>query len=360
MMNILCIADIHFGKIPNEKEMYEALQNNFIEYAKEVKPELIVICGDSYDCRVNIESAANNYYNRFINDCVNTGATIIVIEGTEAHDRYQINGLTHHSSDKFFIVNTVSEFNLFGLKILVVPEEYVKNDNYYDKYKNKKYDFIFGHGMSSHVGFSNVNNDELVRKPYIWDAKQLEKICKYYTVFGHIHTHSEYHKFIYCGSFSRLNFGEMEDKGFIYLQLENEKCKWKFVKNNNAPLFTDVYESKLSDDVEKLIIQLRGYQENNDFVRFIIDQPDENKMNNIKGFVKTHSDNCCIKQSINTNEKRLIEISENIKEKQKLLSDRMKEYENMDMIEITQTIAKRDYHTDFTKEEIFTILNTQI
>ena len=136
MMNILCIADIHFGKIPNEKEMYNALQNNFIEYAKEVKPELIIICGDSYDCRVNIESAANNYYNRFINDCVNTGATIIVIEGTEAHDRYQINGLAHHSSDKFFIVNTVSEFNLFGLKILVVPEEYVKNDNYYDEYKN--------------------------------------------------------------------------------------------------------------------------------------------------------------------------------------------------------------------------------
>ena len=32
-MNILCIADIHFGKIPNEKEMYEALKKNFIEYA---------------------------------------------------------------------------------------------------------------------------------------------------------------------------------------------------------------------------------------------------------------------------------------------------------------------------------------
>lgn len=359
-MNILCIADIHFAKIPNEKEMYDALVENFIGYANEVKPELIVICGDSYDCRVNIESPANNYFNRFITKCIETGATIIVLEGTEAHDRYQINGLAHYSSDKFFIVNSVSEFNLLGLKLLILPEEYVKNDNYYDEYLNKKYDFIFGHGMASHVGFSSINNDELVRKPYVWEAKKLEKICKYYTVFGHIHTHSEYHKFIYCGSFSRLNFGEMEDKGFIHLKLENDKCSWKFIKNKNAPLFTDIYESKLSDDVDNLMKQLRGYQENNDFLRVIIDQPDENKMNNIKGFVKSHQANCCIKQVINSNEKRLTEISENIKEKQKLLSDRMKEYENMDMIEITQTIAKRDYHVDLTKEEIYSVINTQI
>ena len=63
-MNILCIADLHFGKIPNEKEMYESLKNNFIEYANKYKPEMIVICGDSYDSRVLINSNANIYFRR--------------------------------------------------------------------------------------------------------------------------------------------------------------------------------------------------------------------------------------------------------------------------------------------------------
>lgn len=359
-MNILCIADIHFGKIPNEKEMYEALKKNFIEYAKTNNVDLIVICGDSYDSRVLINSNANIYFNKFIDDCRSTGATIVVIEGTESHERYQINALAHYVSDKFFIVNTVSELNICGLKCLILPEEYVKSDDYYDSYLNKKYDFIFGHGMASHVGFSvGGTSDEIVKKPYIWEAKKLEKIVKYYTVFGHIHTHSEYHNFIYCGSFSRLNFGEMESKGFIHLKIEKDKCVYKFIENPDAPTFTDIYSSKLPDDSENLVINLRGYQEMNDYLRIVIDQENDSKYNTIKGFVLSHP-NCCIKRIVKQDTEKLKEISDNIKEKQRLLTDKMKEYQGLDLIEITRKIAKDEYHVEFTIEDIHNILNTQL
>lgn len=354
-MNILCIGDIHFGKLNNDDYVYECLRKHFIEYAKKNKVDLIVICGDSYDCRVMVDSTANINFNKFISDCISTGATIIVIEGTESHERYQINGLLHYTSDKFFIVNTVTKLNVLGLKLLILPEEYVRDQSYYKEYLDDKYDFIFGHGMSTHVGFAGKVSDEIMKSPYVWDAKKLEQICRYYIVFGHIHTHSEYHHFIYTGSFSRLNFGEMEPKGFIHIKLD-KKCTYEFIENTDAPRFTDIIESKLPNDTEALLKHLRGYQENNDFLRIIIDQSDDSKFNTIKGFVMNHK-NCCTKKVINTSEKKLEEISENIKEKQNLLNDKMKDYNNLNFVQITQKIAKDEYHEDFSQEEINTILN---
>lgn len=358
-MNILCVADIHFGKLNNDDYVYSCLKKNFIEYANKVKVDLIVICGDSYDCRVMVDSSANINFNKFISDCRDTGATIIVIEGTESHERYQINGLLHYVSDKFFIVNTVTKLNILGMKLLILPEEYVKNASYYDEYMNDTYDFIFGHGMSTHVGFVGSNNDEIVKSPYVWDAKKLKKICKNYTVFGHIHTHSEYNNFIYVSSFSRLNFGEMEPKGFIRIYDKNKKFCYEFIENKDAPKFTDIYESKLPDDTEGLLKHLRGFQENNDFLRIVIDQSDDNKFNTIKGFVINHK-NCCIKRIINTSDKRLEDISSNIKEKQSILTDKMKSYNNLNFIQITQKIAKDEYHEEFSQEEINEVLNTNI
>ena len=357
-MNILCVADIHFGKLNNDDYVYECLKKNFISYANKVKADLIVICGDSYDCRVTVDSSANINFNKFISDCRETGATIIIIEGTESHERYQINGLLHYVSDKFFIVNTVTKLNILGLKLLILPEEYVKDFSYYDEYMKDKYDFIFGHGMSTHVGFAGNVSDEIVKSPYIWDAKKLRKICKNYTVFGHIHTHSEYNNFIYVSSFSRLNFGEMEPKGFIHIFDKNKKFEYKFIENKDAPKFSDIYESNLPDDTEGLLKHLRGFQENNDFLRIIIDQSDDNKFNTIKGFVINHK-NCCIKRIINTTDKRLDDISSNIKEKQSLLNDKMKSYNNLNFIQITQKIAKDEYHEEFTQEEINNVLNTK-
>lgn len=355
-MNILCVGDIHFGKLNNDDFVYECLKNNFISYANKIKADLIVICGDSYDCRVMVDSTANINFNKFISDCRDTGATIIVIEGTESHERYQINGLLHYVSDKFFIVNTVTKLNVLGMKLLILPEEYIKNESYYNEYLNDEYDFIFGHGMSRHVGFAGTVSEEIMKSPYVWDAKVLKNICKNYTVFGHIHIHSEYNNFIYTGSFSRLNFGEMDPKGFIHIYDEKNKFKYKFIENKDAPKFTDIFESKLPDDTDGLLNHLRGYQENNDFLRIVIDQPDDSKFNTIKGFVINHK-NCCIKRVINTSEKKLEDISSNIKEKQSVLQEKMKDYNNLNFIQITQKIAKDEYHEDFTQEEINEILS---
>lgn len=354
------IADIHFGKIANEEKLYEDLKNHFIQRCIDKKADLIVINGDTFDSRQLINSKANIYFNKFIRDCVNTGATIIILEGTESHDRHQINSLAHYISDKFFIVNTVTKLNINGFKFLIIPEEYVKDDSYYKEYLNDKYDFVNFHGTFSHTGFGS-NNDEFVRKPFIWDWKMFSKNVKYYVVGGHIHQHSVYKNIIYCSSFSRLNFGEEDPKGFVEVVVNDKgKASYEFIENTDAPTFTTILASKLPDDTENLLNNLRGHQENNDYLRIMIDIEDDNKINNIKGFVKNH-DNTCIKDDRHKKSKKLDEqISITIEEKQKFLKEKMDDYKGLSFIEITQKIASKDHRTDFTQEEINTILNTKI
>lgn len=355
------IADLHFGKTGKEEEMYLSLKNNFIKHCNEVNPDLIIINGDSYDSRQLINSPANIYFNKFINDCINTGATIIIFEGTESHDRHQINALSHYTSDKFFIINTVTKLNVCGLKFLIIPEEYVKDTSYYDEYFNDSYDFVQFHGMFSHIGYSNkgVVSDEIVRHQFILDAKMFAKNVKHLVIGGHIHTHSVYKNVIYCGSYSRLNFGEEESKGWIEVEVKGDKCKWKFIKNPDAPSFTTILASKLPQDTENLLLQLRGFQESNDFLRITLDVEDDNIINNIIGFVKTH-ENCCIKR-VKSKEKQVeAVISDDIKEKQQKLNEQMKGFTGLSFIEITQKIAHDEYHTDMTHEEINEVLNTKV
>lgn len=355
------IADLHFGKIPNEEEMYNALKNNFIKRCIDKKADMIIINGDSYDSRQLINSKANIYFYKFIDDCIATGATIIILEGTESHDRYQINSLAHYASDKFFIVNTARKLITNGLKFLILPEEYVKDEHYYDELMKDKYDFVQFHGTFGHTGYGS-KSDEVVRKPFIWDYKMFEDKVKYFVIGGHIHIHSEYHNVIYCSSFSRLNFGEEEPKGWVEVIIDEKKgkAKWEFIENKDAPLFTTILASKLPDDTDNLLNQLRGYQENNDYLRITLDTDDDSKVNTIKGFVKNH-DNCCVKvNKAKVDKETKEEVTESIQEKQDLLLEKMSDYKGLSFIEITQKIASKDYHQDFTQEEINSVLNTQL
>ena len=54
------------------------------------------------------------------------------------------------------------------------------------------------------------------------------------------------------------------------------------------------------------------------------------------------------------------EITADIKEQQEQLHNKMKGFENMNFIQITQKIAKDDYHMEFSQEEINNILNTKV
>lgn len=364
-MIIETISDIHFGARSDSEKLYGELRNNFISHCNSVHPDLIMICGDCYDKRVLIDSEANIYLNKFIYDCINTGATIVIFEGTDSHDRHQINSFAHYQSDKFFIINKVKEIDLLGLHCLILPEEYVRDTDYYKPYINedKRYDFVFGHGMFKHVSFSNYINHEYSRHPYTFDYLMFKDIVKYYVVFGHIHIHSEYkNKIIYNGSFSRLNFGEEEAKGWYEFELNKNKCTYKFIENKDAPIFRTIQASELPEDTERLLLQLRGYSESNDYIRINIDTDiSDSKYNTIYGFCKNH-ENTIVKRKLKQSEviNTTKEINQSVQEKQEALEEKMKNYKDMNFYQITQKIAKENYNENIDEDYINKILNTQL
>lgn len=359
-MELVQISDIHFGALPNDKNLYEQLCI-FTEYCENNKPDFIIIAGDCYDKRVSIESDSNIYFNKFIDDLINkTNSVIFIIEGTYSHDRKQINALMHYCSDRFYIFNKVSEISLKGLDFLIIPEEYVKSIDYYKKYLNKKYDFVFGHGMFKHVSFGQNENGEITYKNFIFDHSMFENNIKYCVGFGHIHQHSIYKNIVYSGSFSRLCFGEEDKKGFIsYIIDKNNKLKINFIENEKAPSFTSIYAHELPDNTEQLLIQLRNYSEFNDYLRIIIDYdiPD-NKYNTISGFVKNRNNVIILRKNTHMN-KKTKEIEKEMKEKQEELMKKMVKFKGLSFIEIIQKIAKDDYDTDFDQDYIYKILNSE-
>lgn len=358
------ISDLHFGILDNDEELYKEIHDGFINHCNKVHPDLIVVCGDCYDKRVLVNSTANIYLNKVVDEMISTGATIVIFEGTDSHDRHQIEAFSHYASEKFFLFNTVAKLNVLGLKLLILPEEYVKDVHYYDNYFNDKYDFIFGHGLNKHVSFGADNEyGEYCRKPFVFDYSMFKDICKYYVGFGHIHTHNVYKNIIYGGSYGRFNFGEEEPKGWIEYNLDKSKgkCSWKFLENKEAQTFRSELSSKLPNDIDNLLKQLRNYSEMNDYFRIIIDSDiTDDKYNTIVGFVKTHK-NCVIKRNMKSiEENKNLEIANNIKEKQEILINKMKDYKGLSLIEITQKIAKDEYHEDFSEEYINKILNTKL
>lgn len=364
-MIIETISDIHFGKRPDSEKLYEELLNGFVKHCNLIHPDLIVICGDCYDKRVLIDSEANIYLNKFIFDCINTGATICIFEGTDSHDRHQINSFAHYISPKFFIINKVKEIDLCGLHCLILPEEYVRDNTYYNEYidPNKKYDFVFGHGMFKHVSMSGYQNFEYSRHPFTFDYLMFKDIVKYYIVFGHIHIHSEYkNKIIYNGSYSRLNFGEEEPKGWYEFNLNKNKCEYQFIENKSAPIFKTIQASSLPNDTENLLVQLRGYAESNDFLRINIDVDiSDDKYNTIYGFCKNR-ENVVIKRKIKKAEvvNTTVEINQSIQEKQQALEEKMNNYKNMNFYQITQKIARENYNENIDEDYINKVLNTQL
>jgi hypothetical protein len=62
----------------------------------------------------------------------------------------------------------------------------------------------------------------------------------------------------------------------------------------------------------------------------------------------------------NKNKEVETEISDDIKEKQQKLNERMKGFSGLSFIEITQKIAKDEYHTELSQQDINEVLNTQV
>lgn len=247
----LVISDLHVGAFPIEK-LYQEFKYSFLEKIKEMKQlDFIIFCGDVFDHRLFLNERESYYVYRMMEEMLNLCKDDIKIRfvyGTESHENNQYGFFSNLKGD-IRIIKTVETEELFpDCKVLYLPEEYITDQkSYYEKYFiEDAYAMVFGHGIIKEfveIMAVQIENIGTKRKHVpAFTCKELEKICKGSTFFGHYHVHREKERVCYIGSFSRWQFGEEEPKGFYEVTYDTKKetCKKTFIENTLADSYTTI------------------------------------------------------------------------------------------------------------------------
>ena len=292
-MKMITLSDIHIGHQDVEQNRKEFIP--FIEeihkVAKKCKKDKIIfggvaITGDFFDHQISVNSS----HAKFAMELINEIATIvesyngytILLRGTRSHDLDQLMIFKSFEDQfsNFFIVNDLSTIEVFDYSILLVPEEYMKNQTeYYEDAFSDTYDIIFAHGFCAFNCFSKNEVERPMANMPIFDQEELTRVARV-SIFGHDHKYKVYRESVYYnGSWSRLCHGEEDEKGALLLYIDDDKTKVTRIINKLVPIYRSVYLEKLLElkklepTFENCVKAIRSYkiQDKVDFLKIKIE-----------------------------------------------------------------------------------------
>ena len=302
MKRLTILSDLHIGHmgISNIK-LVEDIKKEIFPFIE--KSDILVICGDITDRSMDLSDTTSNYLVSLFLDIFNLtdklNIPIFILRGTISHDRENMNiPLEIHKRYKyrnkiyFRDILDIVYIEELGYYVLTIPDNlnYKNIDDVYLDIKKKMHnlnidsvEYVFFHGT-----FKHVFPEYIKLKSLIFDEKKFNFVNKN-ILAGHIHTHSEYGKVIYVGSFERLNHGEEEDKGFLYIEDYKDFNKIKFIKNKNANLFVTIDVDKLKEPIKEIdkkiknkIINLRFISQDNDKLKSLQEHYSKKENVNVK------------------------------------------------------------------------------
>ena len=332
MMNnlvIISIADIHFGAMDPEYQ-YTILKEQFLNKISIMNNiDIINICGDYFDhkCMANSNTIfyANKFFNELVKVCISKDISLLLLSGTKSHDNDQLRlfytYLTDNRLDLRIIETTKFEY-VKGIKILCIPEEYNRSEQYYECFlKTEIYDMCIVHGMYKGAVYNNENfnvDDKYNNRVKIFNIDDFS-LCRGCIIAGHVHEQGCFDKyFYYCGSPYRWTFGDENDKGFLitlldtdtfrhYTHFENIECK-KYI--------TFEIDSILDRELDDIISHISNISNGVDYVRLNVNRYNKEHipvLNILKKYYKTNNN---IKLNIKNIEKEKIENDiDNLSEK---------------------------------------------
>jgi len=362
-MNILEFSDIHIGSRPDVVDMYnnELTQIHKILYEKKI--DVIVLNGDLFDKRISTNSDFNTCANKFVNKiamyCRETGAAFYIVKGTLTHDLYQLDSFLYLIEDpknNTFIINTCQEMFWKGCKFLFIPEEYEASKTEYYKdtvfNPNKKYDFVFGHGMFTFAGGYATESGK--NNHIVFDVKDFANNVYGLVLFGHIHVQMRKGNCWYAGSYSRDSFGEEDPKGCIFVQYDESQhkiIKEEFIENKNAPIYKSLNAKDIPE--ENVGVFIKDELTKCVRLRIIIDSDiTEKKFNDLKACSYENHNLILYKRMRGLSKKDEDEKNKALEDHRKERRDLIDKYSKMNFYEITKTFAKDKYGVEITIDEI--------
>jgi DNA repair exonuclease SbcCD nuclease subunit len=325
-------------------------------------PDIIVIGGDLFDKKLSVNSPEAVLCNDFIMslNSMLPKSYKLIIKGTRSHDLDQLNLFKPLVGEYFRIYEKASIEYICDMKILVIPEEYYPDKNIYDEYLkvSEPYDFVFFHGLFSHVG-SYAKASNLNKILFTWEDFKDNVYGK--VVGGHIHKRISYKNIEYTNSFDRWRHGEEEDKGYLYIAYDNKEKKvlsCEYVINEGAFKYvTFNYRNIYNLKEDELIKLLEEKSKEVKSLRIKIDKDDPINDEKIHALL-TIAFNI---PNLVIDKKSQMSLDENAVsvEKEKELEERRSEiakYHNLTFEEITIKYAKEKFNKTISEDDIKKVL----
>ena len=259
--NMIITADWHIGAV-NPNDFLDELEDTLFKKLDEMVEacetlDAIFVVGDIFDSKQyfasDAVSVAVHIFNRLMTEYADElKFDVYIVSGTRTHDAGQLDTLGEMiyrgplDQDRMvFVINKVCEVTIgWGMKVLIIPEEYVADqDSYYDKYFQKHYDIILGHGMIDKIWYAKKNKEDYgenqIMSAPVFSLDQLLEVGEY-SFFGHVHTHKLYAggRFRYLGPVTRWEFGSSTEVGITYIEYDQDSktlVKDEFIENLKAP-----------------------------------------------------------------------------------------------------------------------------
>ena len=257
---IVSISDIHLGH-PRINSLL--IHENICEF---LLPQLkdathLFIVGDLFDGPINLSDTHASQIlmtlMTLLTACDEYNVTMVVLEGTHSHDRYQSKILPvlhekYNFKNHLYLISHLAIIELHdGLKILGLPDnlpfkssdECIKSVRKMLGDRGWDYvDYALVHGC-----FDKFLPPHMPHQPKVTFKHEQFDFVKGRVFVGHIHFHSTYKNLIQHGSFARLAHGEEEPKGFVVLEKDSTSVKMKFIENKGSVPFLTWDVSKTKD-----------------------------------------------------------------------------------------------------------------
>ncbi len=240
-MKIIHCSDIHLdSKMEANLDKDKAKQRkneillsfkNMVQFASEDKVEIIIIAGDLFD-KNKISVKAKN----IVKDTIKANPNIEFIYLKGNHDEQDFTDGEIIRNLKTFNKQTWTSYR-YG-EIVITGIEFGEKDNY-EIYKSlmlnqNDFNIVVLHGQES-------NYEDKKDKTEIVNLKELRNKNIDYLALGHIHKYkmeSLDNRGIYCysGCLEGRGFDECGDKGFVLLDIKDNKINTEFIKNSTRNL----------------------------------------------------------------------------------------------------------------------------
>lgn len=314
----LAISDVHWGAL--DTPMLCKNLTFFLEYIKALSGEIdfVVICGDYFDHRIQLNSKtalyAIHWMDEFINTCKQSGVKKIrVVKGTQEHDNDQLEAFRQYEDETgyFRIYNTTtSEELLPNLRCVFCPDETINLEEYHESrwmHFTPNPDIGFFHGNFDNVlpsiEYDRIQNNHL--PTMIYEYEKFASLIRGPLISGHWHVRQNIDSLYYIGSYDRWCFGEEEPKGFLYGEYDTDCAKYRcfFIdnplsRNYISLIYTTEDTSTPAEFAEIASVIMRELSQDNDAlirVTYMITNNDQGALTNFNNLQSRFMNNPRVK-----------------------------------------------------------------